>query len=567
MLRIRDIKLTVTDEPAVIMDKIAEILCLDKIYPGNSYPDYSYKILRRSIDARKKPDIFYVYTVLVIISDEDEKKILGYFDKYARSSAVRKKRERIITDDINTFKLPECGSEKLNDRPVVIGAGPAGLFCALLLARRGFCPILVERGETVDERTRTVEGFWSGEKLSEGSNVLFGEGGAGTFSDGKLNTLTKDISGRNTFVLQTFYEHGGPPEILIDSKPHIGTDKLKGVVKNLREEIIRLGGSVLFSTCLTGIEKDDSIRRIELTDLTDGRKYTVDTQVCVLAIGHSARDTFEMLYNLGIKMNAKSFAVGFRFIHPQSLVNYWSYGTEDADTLGLPPADYKVTNTASNGVRVYSFCMCPGGYVVNASSETGRICVNGMSEYKRDGRYANSAIIAAVDPDDFVQDVVSKDHPLAGMYFQRNVEEEAHRRGCGDLPVQYFTDYEKNTESSEIRDLTDCVKGRTKPAGLRFIYSDKIDEAIIESVHKFGYTRKDFDAESVMVGVETRTSSPIRIERYDTLESDIKGLYPCGEGAGYAGGIVSAAADGIRCAEKIIERYRYDMNINGGENG
>ena len=558
MLRIRDIKLPVTGQAGIIMDKIADILCLDKIYPGNSYPDYSYKVLRRSIDARKKPDIYYVYTVLVIIGDEDERKIISYFDKNSKSSAVRKKRERILTDDIVTFSVPECGSKELKNRPVVVGAGPAGLFCALLLARRGFCPLLVERGEPVDKRTQTVEGFWNGQKLSERSNVLFGEGGAGTFSDGKLNTLTKDISGRNSFVIKTFHEHGAPVEILTDAKPHIGTDKLKTVVKSMREEIESLGGEVLFNTCLTGITSDERIKSIELTDLTDGRKHTVETDICVLAIGHSARDTFQMLYDLGLTMSPKSFAVGFRFIHPQSLVNLWSYGTKDPDEQGLPPADYKVTNTASNGVRVYSFCMCPGGYVVDASSETGRICVNGMSEYKRDGLFANSAIIAAVDPDDFIQSVVPKDHPLAGMHFQRMIEEEAYKRGEGTVPVQYFSDYADNKETHEVRDLSDCVKGNTRCANLRGIYSDRIDEAIIESVRKFGYTRKDFDAcDTIVAGVETRTSSPVRIERGDELESDIKGLYPCGEGAGYAGGIVSAAVDGVRCAVRIIEQYHY----------
>ncbi|MBO4904626.1 MAG: FAD-dependent oxidoreductase [Lachnospiraceae bacterium] len=560
MLRIRDIKLPVTDRTDRIMDKIADILCLDKIYPGNSYPDYSYKILRRSTDARKKPDIFFVYTVLVIIGDRDEKKIVDFFEKNGKTPAIRKKRDKILTDDIARFVIPECGDQKLKNRPVVVGAGPAGLFSALLLARRGFCPLLVERGEPVDERTKRVEEFWKNGRLSPRSNVQFGEGGAGTFSDGKLNTLTKDVSGRNTFVISTFAEHGAPQDILTDAKPHIGTDKLKDVVRNIRKEIIDLGGEVMFNTCLSGIVSEDGhLSKIVLSDLESGNVSTVDTDICILAIGHSARDTFEMLYDSGIPMSAKSFAMGFRVIHPQSIVNEWSYGVEDPERLGLAPADYKVANTSSNDIRVYSFCMCPGGYVVNASSEEGRSCVNGMSEYKRDGRFANSAIIAAVDPDDFIQSQVPKDHPLAGMYFQRNIEEEAYRRGEGALPVQYFGDFVKNEASGQVRDLTDCVKGDAKPSNLRGIYSDRIDKAIIESIKKFGYTRKDFDAyDAVMAGVETRTSSPVRIERGDDLESTVKGLYPCGEGAGYAGGIVSAAADGIKCAVAVIEKYRYD---------
>ena len=557
MIRIRDIKLPVGHDKGAVIDAIAKIMCLDIIYPGNSYPDFSYEILRRSVDARKKPDIFFVYTVNVLISRKDEEHILKTLEKKQSSGRFKKIKEKILTDPVSEYEIPECGKEKLDCRPIVVGSGPAGLFAALLLARRGFRPHLVERGESVENRSRIVEEFWKTGMLDPGSNVQFGEGGAGTFSDGKLNTLTKDTNGRNTYVLRTFYEHGAPGDILTDAKPHIGTDMLKTVVANIRKDIISLGGEVSFNTKLTGIITDNGhVSAVELTDTKTGKKSVIKTNICVLCIGHSARDTFEMLYDLGTNMTQKSFAVGFRVIHPQAAVNRWQYGVEDAASIGLGPADYKVTNETEEKRRVYSFCMCPGGYVVNASSEDGRVCVNGMSEYKRDSAYANSAIVVAVDPDDFSQDTVEGNHPLAGMYYQRKIEEEAARRGRGCIPVQYFGDFVKGIASSDVTAMAPAVKGRFRPANLRGLFSEDIDKALIESMHKFGYTRKDFDADdTALCGIESRTSCPIRIERDNDLESNIKGLYPCGEGAGYAGGITSAASDGIRCAEQIIRRY------------
>ncbi len=540
------------------MDECAKIMCLDRIYPGNSYPAWSYKILRRSTDARRRPDIYHVYTVRILIEDEEETKILSFLHKNARDRKISKNLEKIITQPPEEYEIPKCGGRKLPLNPVVIGAGPAGLFCALLLARAGFKPRLFERGESVLERTKSVEEFWKSGKLSCESNVQFGEGGAGTFSDGKLTTLTKDTNGRNSFVIKTFYEHGAPEEITYDAKPHIGTDILKDVVKNIREEIISLGGCVSFGSKLTGIvEKSGRLEAVEITDVKSGNVSTIDTNVCVLCLGHSARDTFEMLYKTGINIMPKSFAVGFRIIHPQSVVDEWQYG-DDHEQLSLPAADYKVANETEGGRRVYSFCMCPGGYVVNASSEEGMLCVNGMSEYKRDSGYANSAIIAAITPDDFSQNDVSKDHPLAGMYYQRKIEKEAFARGDGRVPVQLFEDFASaDGSASKIKSSEHLpIKGGIKAADLRGIFSGEIDEAIIESIRKFGYTRKEFDGkDTVMAGIESRTSSPIRIERDEALESNIKGIYPCGEGAGYAGGIVSAATDGIRCAEKIIETF------------
>ena len=558
MIRIRNIRLPAGSGREEIIEEIAKILCLRKIYPGNSYPDFSYRILRRSIDARRKPEIFFVYTVELLAEDETERRILKYLHDNRTNPRVSRKLDKILTEPVTEYVIPECGTKKLSSRPVVVGAGPSGLFCALLLARRGFAPLLIERGEPADKRSRRVSDFWAGGAVDPDSNVAFGEGGAGTFSDGKLTTLTKDVSGRNTYVIKTFYEHGAPENITYDAKPHIGTDILTSVVMNIRKEIISLGGEVLFNTRLSDIGvSDDALSYITVVDVCTGHSRKIKTDICILCIGHSARDTFEMLYGRNVSMRQKNFAAGFRVIHPQSMVNMWQYGRADNESAGLPAADYKVTNETGSGRRVYSFCMCPGGYVVNASSEVGGICVNGMSENKRDAKYANSAIIAAVTPEDFVQDEVAADHPLAGMYYQRNIEHMAYLRGKGRVPIQCFGDFEQDTIQSPPGDLspTDAVKGEAVTANLRGIFSEAIDSAVIESMHKFGYTMKGFDECAVMAGVEARTSSPVRIERDDHFVSNIKGIYPCGEGAGYAGGIVSAAADGIKCAEEIIKSY------------
>ncbi|MCR5301712.1 MAG: FAD-dependent monooxygenase [Lachnospiraceae bacterium] len=564
MIRIRDIKLLAGSGDKELKEETAKILCLDKIYPGNSYPDYGIEPVRRSVDARKKPVVYLVYTVKLLIDEKEEKQILKFLRANTRIARVRKALEKITTEPVAQYVIPECGDIPLKHRPVVVGFGPCGMFAALMLARRGFRPVVIERGSRIDKRTEDVEKFWQGNDLDPDSNVLFGEGGAGTFSDGKLQTLTKDINGRNTFILETFYEHGAPKDITVDSKPHVGTDILRTVVANIREEIISLGGQILFNTKFTGIVTDDAkTKRIAAATVSTSEGVTerIETSVLILCPGHSARDTFEMLYNQGIDMSRKSFAAGFRIVHPQKLVNRWQYGMEDAASLGLPSADYKVTNTASNGRRVYSFCMCPGGYVVNSSSEDGGICVNGMSMSKRDRKYANSAIVAAVSPDDFIQDEVAPDHPLAGMYYQRRIEKEAYKRGDSYIPAQFFEEYAGSFEAdneriSRIGD--EAVKGRIKHADLRGIFSEDIDEALIESVRKFGYTMEGFDNEGLLLAVESRTSSPVRIERDDDHEANIKGLYPCGEGAGYAGGIVSSAADGLRCAAGIIEKYHLE---------
>ena len=441
-------------------------------------------------------------------------------------------------------------------RCLIIGSGPAGLFCAYMLSENGYCPILLEQGEDVDKRSETVEKFWSTGILKKHSNVQFGEGGAGTFSDGKLNTLVKDKYGRNKKVLEVFVENGAPENILYEAKPHIGTDILKTVVKNMRNRIIEWGGDVFFEKQVTDITFDENtVKSITVND-----KEVMETNCIVLAIGHSARKTFDMLYNKGITMEAKEFAVGFRVEHPQKLINTEMYGAQMADKL--PPAPYKVTAKTSSGRGVYSFCMCPGGYVVDASSEEEKLAINGMSYSKRDSISANSAIIISVTPDDF-----ESDHPLAGIEFQRRLEEKAYKLGEGSIP---YCTYGQLCDSIGVKnDLNgpnpDCfigfernTKGNVKKADLSRFFKEDMMQSFVEGMNHFNKIIPGFThPETKIYAVESRTSSPIRIVRdNDTLTSNFDGLYPCGEGAGYAGGITSAGMDGIKVAEKIASIYR-----------
>ena len=503
----------------------------------------SLKIVRRSIDARHKPDIFYSYVLDVTVKQEE--KVL----KRAKT------KQASIVKPI-TYTFPQGGFFPAgSNRPVIIGTGPAGLFCGYYLAKAGLRPILLERGKDVDSRTKDVEQFWQDGVLLPGSNVQFGEGGAGTFSDGKLNTLVKDKDGRGHAVLETFVRFGAPKSILYDAKPHIGTDVLRRVVKGMRQEIEAMGGEVLFRSQVT----DFKLEKGRITGVVINEKEMLPCSQVVLAIGHSARDTFAMLYEHGADMEAKAFAVGLRVEHPQSMINLSQYGIEDAGFLGAAP--YKVTAQTSVGRGIYSFCMCPGGYVVNASSEPGKLAVNGMSYSGRDGRNANSAIIVAVTPKDF-----GSDHPLAGVAFQRRLEEKAYELGNGRIPVQRYGDFkdkvlgslgqQTDTEdfSEEYTDttLTPQNKGAWIYADVSQILPAECNQAFVEGMTHFGKLIPGFDRrDTLLSGVESRTSSPLRIRRDETLESNIKGLYPCGEGAGYAGGITSAAMDGLKVAEKL----------------
>lgn len=526
MIKINQLKLSIEHSKESLEDKIAKTLKIPK------EQILHYEIAKRSIDARKKNEILYIYSIEVEVANE--KKIVD-----------RCKNQNVVLTKKTVYQTIKDGTQSMKHCPVVVGTGPAGIFCALKLAEDGFKPIVIERGEDVDKRVETVNTFWKENKLNNESNVQFGEGGAGTFSDGKLNTLVKDVTGRNTEVLRMFVEHGAPTEILYLNKPHIGTDRLRGVVKAMRNRIIQLGGEVRFETKLTDIQ----FEKEQVTSIEVNGKETIPCDVLVLAIGHSARDTFEMLYTKKFDIKSKPFAIGVRMEHPQEIISKSQYG--DSYTK-LPAADYKVTHQTSNGRGVYSFCMCPGGFVVNASSESDRLVVNGMSNYDRDEKNANSAIIVTVNPEDF-----DEDSPLAGMEFQRKWERLAYEEGKGKVPVQLFGDFEANRPSTELRSMTPNLKGEYTLGNVRNCLPDYVCESIIEGVHAFDKKIRGFSkADAIMLGVETRTSSPIKMIRNEAFEANIAGVYPCGEGAGYAGGITSAAMDGIKVYEMIVHKYK-----------
>ena len=491
------------------------------------------ELLKRSLDARKTP-LMYNYQ-LGVFADGEEK-------------IVKKiKNKDISLGKLVKYRFPNMGEEPLTKRPVIIGAGPAGLFCAYMLAKAGFSPILLERGEAVEERQKKVDHFWETGELDIQSNVQFGEGGAGTFSDGKLNTLVKDNHGRSRYVLKTFVEFGAEDDILYESKPHIGTDILIDVVRNMRNEIINLGGEIRFNSQVTDLRMEAG----EISALQVNGQEWVETSAAVLAIGHSARDTFQMLLERNVPMRSKAFAVGVRMEHPQTLINENQYGINYPDSL--PAAAYKLTRKVADDRGVYSFCMCPGGYVVNASSEKGMTAVNGMSYHARAGENANSAMIISVRPEDF-----GSDDALAGVEFQRKLEKAAYREGKGKIPVQLFGDFCKNRVSEQLGEIKPNTKGAWTFGNVRSVFPENLSAGLEEGIKGCeklipGFARED----ALLLGVESRTSSPVRIERdNDTFESAIGGLYPCGEGAGYAGGIMSAAMDGIKVAEAIALKFK-----------
>ena len=565
MIQIRQLKFMPGHSDRELTEKAARTL---RIRPEEIA---SLRVVRQSIDARKKPEIRLIYTVDVKLVGAREEKVL---------LSCRKNPDVGPAPEVR-YRFPEPGKEILAERPLIIGTGPAGLFCGYLLAKAGYRPLLLERGEDVESRTRRVEEFWKTGVLSADSNVQFGEGGAGTFSDGKLNTLVKDKDGRNTEVLKIFVENGAPEEIRYESRPHVGTDVLSRVVKHMRERILSWGGEVRFSTRVTELVIEGG--RVRGVVCENGER--IDARAVVLAIGHSARDTFAMLEKKGIPMEAKSFAVGFRVEHPQELINLSQYAQRRPEAL--PPASYKLTAKTSEGRGVYSFCMCPGGYVVNASSEPGRLAVNGMSYSGRNGKNANSAIIVSVTPQDY-----GAGGPLAGIQFQRMLEERAFRAAGGAVPIQRYADYagterengsavaeadgmvREKRERHVPADFAPAIKGAWKFADLRDILPSSVRKAFLEGMEAFDRIIPGFADDAVCLsGVESRTSSPVRIPRDETLQSSVRGLYPCGEGAGYAGGITSAAMDGMRVAEAIAARYQiFQKNerktlLRGGNDG
>ena len=531
MIRIQELKLPLEHDHFTIENKIRHALDL------SASQTFTYEIIKRSVDARKKPQLFYVYTVDVAMSGE--------------AKLVKKlHRPNIRLVQHTRYHFPKPGSTPLDAPPVIIGAGPAGLFCAYELALHGYRPLILERGKRVEERKEDVIRFWESGSLDPSSNVQFGEGGAGTFSDGKLNTMVKDPVGRGRHVLEIFCKFGAPPEILYENKPHIGTDILIDVIRNMRDEILRLGGKFLFESQMTDLRIENGCLK-ELTVSGAHGDRQLQTSVAVLALGHSARDTFELLQKNGFLMEPKAFAVGFRVEHPQAMINESQYGA-GADMAHLPTAPYKVTANFPDRRGVYSFCMCPGGYVVNASSEEKRLAVNGMSYYRRDSANANSAIIVSVTPADFPDAGA-----LSGVAFQRALEEKAYALGGGKIPQQLFCDFKAKRCSRDFGDFASCVKGAAAFGALHELLTPDMNRCFIAGMEQFGMRLQGFDRDdTILSGVESRTSSPLRILRDEHFESNRKGVYPCGEGAGYAGGITSAAMDGIKVAEAIASKYR-----------
>ncbi len=531
MIRIQQLKLPLEHDHFTIENKIRHTLGL------SADTVFTYQIVKRSVDARKKPQLSYVYTVDVSMSGE--------------AKLVKKLRKpNIQLAQPQRYHFPKPGNRPLHTPPVIVGAGPAGLFCAYELALHGYRPILLERGKCVEERRKDVLRFWEEGELDPSSNVQFGEGGAGTFSDGKLNTMVKDPVGRGKHVLEVFCKFGAPSEILFESKPHIGTDLLITVIRNMREEIKRLGGKIYFEHRMTDLWMQDGKLR-GLTVASKLGEHRMDADLAVLALGHSARDTFELLEKKHFVMEPKSFAVGFRVEHPQSMINESQYGA-NADMHHLPVAPYKVTANFPGQRGVYSFCMCPGGYVVNASSEEKRLAVNGMSYYRRDSANANSAIIVSVTPEDFPET-----GPLSGVAFQRGLEEKAFALCDGKIPQQLFGDFKEQRESYSYGSFESCVKGAAAFGPLHELMTPEMNRCFTAGMEQFGLRLRGFDrSDAILSGVESRTSSPLRILRDEAFESNWKGIYPCGEGAGYAGGITSAAMDGIKVAEAIASKYK-----------
>lgn len=492
------------------------------------------RLCKKSVDARKKDNVHFVCAVEAAIQG-DENRLLSR----RRDNAVQKA-------EPYRYQLPQAG--KLPQRPVVVGFGPAGMFAALLLAQCGQEPIVLERGQAVEERERAVQRFWKEQVLDSQSNVQFGEGGAGTFSDGKLTTGTGD--GRIRKVLEELVAAGAPEEILYEAKPHIGTDKLPGVVRSIRRQVIALGGEVRFSTQVTGFRLKEG-RLVGLTLRTPAGEEALECSQLILAIGHSARDTFQELHCLGLPMEAKAFSVGARIEHPASLIDRAQYG-DFAGHPALGAADYKLSCHLENGRGVYTFCMCPGGTVTGAASEEGGVVTNGMSAWARDGRNSNAALLVGVTPADF-----GAEGPLAGVAFQREIERAAFRLAGGDYsaPAQRVADLLAGVPSKGFGGVLPTYEPGVVAGDISQCLPSFVVDSMKAALPILGRRLQGFDSgDALLTAPETRSSSPVRILRDENCQSPLaQGLYPCGEGAGYAGGIVSAAVDGLRCAEAVLQ--------------
>ena len=572
MIEFSQIKINVLDMPEDEKAFLQEYT-IDKL-KTTSEQMRKFEIYKRSLDARNKPDIFYVYSVR-FLSDIEE----SILKKNKHNKNLRQVKKPVMYES----RLTQIKASD-DKRVVIVGSGPAGLFCAYALSLRGVRPVLIERGAPMEERVSEVEHFWKTGELDEEVNVCFGEGGAGTFSDGKLNSGVKDREGTKRFILETFVRFGAGRDILYDAKPHIGTDILRSVIVNMRRSMEKAGVAFFFHTKFVGVEKKGDrvsgvwVKQGELRD-------TIGCSYLVLAIGHSARNTFEKLMEQRIEMKPKAFAVGVRVQHRQADIDMAQYGSDSRDVFDglsdddfeggisaaeygkrsvLPAAYYKLTGKTSDGKGVYSFCMCPGGYVVNASSEEGHLVVNGMSDVARDSGYANAAIVVTVNQ---AGDV------FAGLRYQRQLEQVMYKVADGQIPVQRYAEFRDNSSLSldaynesdaqkkqdsfrmpELSSNQPSVKGRWTYADVAGALPDDIRQAVCEAIDQFGRKIRGFDADDTLIlGIESRTSSPVRIIRdEENLESvSLPGLYPCGEGAGYAGGILSAAMDGLRVAERI----------------
>ena len=521
MIRIRDIALPPEHNVNQLQFEAAQLLKVPNSKVRN------LKLVKRSVDARKKPDVKIIYTVDVAIDGNEEKII--------RKSGCK----RASIAPVSYYKLPKC-SKQLAKRPVIVGFGPAGMFAALILAKAGLKPLVLERGEDAATRHEKVQKFWQTGELDTRSNVQFGEGGAGTFSDGKLNTGVNNP--RIGWILEQFVKCGARENILYDAKPHVGTDVLLTVVQNLRGWITALGGEVRFNAQVTGV--DIKNERLVALELDDGERIECDH--AIFAIGHSARDTFEMLDAANVPMEPKPFAMGVRIEHKQTTIDASQYGTYNPV---LPPADYKLVKHLEDGT-VYTFCMCPGGYVVAAASEAGRVVTNGMSYADRDGENANAALLVTVNPEEFPYE-----GNLGGVRWQRDIEEAAfHVSGSYKAPAQKVGDFLAGRASDGEGQIHPTYRPGVHWCDLHDVLPEKITRCLKEALPLLDGNLSGFaGADAVLTAPETRSSSPVRIIRGENRQSEIRGFYPCGEGAGYAGGIMSAAIDGIMSAEALIK--------------
>ena len=537
MIKVSDIKLPVDADRAQLIKKSA--------HEAGLRPEdiREFKILRRSLDARRKPDLYYIYTVQFTSRKEEQLR------SRSKKHSGRSRHNNIMFTGKESYVIPVSGDEVLHQRPVIIGSGPAGLFAAYVLALSGYKPLILERGADALTRTSRVEHFWATGELDTRTNVQFGEGGAGTFSDGKLNTSVKDPGCRAQFMKETFVLFGADESILYEQKPHVGTDVLTQVLVRMRERLTELGAEYRFLSQVTDLE----VLNGKLTAVIVNDCERIPADVCVLAPGHSARDTFDMLHAKGLHMEPKAFAAGVRIEHPQAMIDLAQYGRPQDEHLG--PAPYKLTHTAADGRGVYSFCMCPGGYVVNASSEQGLLAVNGMSYMRRDSANANSAILVTVTPEDFMPGKPD-DLPeaLAGTAFQAELEKRAYAAAGGSIPQQLYSDFMNKTIGVNYGEFASCARGSAAFADITCVMPDFMVRDIGEGISAFGRKIRGFDRpDAILSGIESRSSSPVRIVRDEKYVSNIDGIYPCGEGCGYAGGITSAAADGIKAAEKAAE--------------